>query len=172
MFTPNCVRPAARPSRLRARPFTARSNGGGYPVERSSDTERMSIFGIVPVPHAETAVARRFDCGSVWALEETATPCSRKRSTASFGAWDSDNAAAARKPSQRLPVLRSSGPAFKELLRSTPALYRRKWVMWVRRHFELDIVARANLTIPQDNRHDSGFANDGSVDVTIQRRGH
>ena len=44
--------------------------------------------------------------------------------------------------------------------------------MWVRRHFELDIVARANLTIPQDNRHDSGFANDGSVDVAIQRRGH
>ena len=44
--------------------------------------------------------------------------------------------------------------------------------MWVRRHIHVDIVARADLTAVQDNRHDSGFANDGSLDVTIQCRGH
>jgi len=44
--------------------------------------------------------------------------------------------------------------------------------MWGRRHIDLDIVARANLTVPQDNRHDSGFANYISVGVLIQCRGH
>ena len=53
-----------------------------------------------------------------------------------------------------------------------PALYRRKRVMWVRRHIDLDIIARANLTVSQDHRHDSGFANYVSVGVQIQRRGH
>ena len=44
--------------------------------------------------------------------------------------------------------------------------------MWVRRHIHVDIVARADLTAVQDNRHDSGFANDVSVGVTIECRGH
>ena len=44
--------------------------------------------------------------------------------------------------------------------------------MRVRRQIDLDIVARADLTPIQDNRHDSDFANDGSLDVTIQCRGH
>ena len=52
------------------------------------------------------------------------------------------------------------------------SLYGRERVMRVRRHIDLDIVARADLTAVQDNRHDSGFANDVSVDVTIQCRGH
>jgi hypothetical protein len=53
-----------------------------------------------------------------------------------------------------------------------PALYRRKRVMWGRRHIDLDNIARANLTVSQDNRHNSGFANDVSVGVLIQCRGH
>ena len=44
--------------------------------------------------------------------------------------------------------------------------------MRVRRHIDLDIVARADLTAVQDNRHDSGFANDVSVGVMIECRGH
>ena len=48
----------------------------------------------------------------------------------------------------------------------------RERVMSVSRHIDLDIVARADLTAVQDNRHDSGFANDVSVGVTIQCRGH
>ena len=44
--------------------------------------------------------------------------------------------------------------------------------MWVRRHIDLDIIARANLTVSQDNRHDSGFANYVSVGVQILCRGH
>ena len=44
--------------------------------------------------------------------------------------------------------------------------------MWVRRHLDLNTVAGADLTPIQDNRHDFGFANDGSLDVTIQCRGH
>ena len=53
-----------------------------------------------------------------------------------------------------------------------PALYGRELVMWVRRHIDLDNVARANLTVPKDNRHDSGFLNQVSIGVTIQCRGH
>jgi hypothetical protein len=45
-------------------------------------------------------------------------------------------------------------------------------VMWVRRHIDLDNIARANLTVSQDNRHDSGSANYVSVGVLIQCRGH
>jgi hypothetical protein len=56
--------------------------------------------------------------------------------------------------------------------RQAPALYRRKRVMWVRRHIDLDNIARANLTVSQDNRHDSGSANHVSVGVLIQCRGH
>ncbi len=44
--------------------------------------------------------------------------------------------------------------------------------MWVRRHIDLDNVARANLTVPKDNRHDSGFPSQVSIGVTIQCRGH
>ena len=44
--------------------------------------------------------------------------------------------------------------------------------MRVRRHIDLDIVARADLTAVQDNRHDSSFANDVSVGVMIECRGH
>ena len=44
--------------------------------------------------------------------------------------------------------------------------------MRVRRQIDLNTVAGADLTPIQDNRHDSGFANDGSLDVTIQCRGH
>ncbi len=44
--------------------------------------------------------------------------------------------------------------------------------MWVRRHIDLDNIARANLTVSQDNRHDSGSANYVSVGVLIQCRGH
>ena len=52
------------------------------------------------------------------------------------------------------------------------SLYGRERVMWVRRHIDLDIIARANLTVSQDNRHDSGFANYVSVGVQILCRGH
>ena len=44
--------------------------------------------------------------------------------------------------------------------------------MRVRWQIDLNTVAGADLTPIQDNRHDSGFANDGSLDVTIQCRGH
>ena len=53
-----------------------------------------------------------------------------------------------------------------------PALYRRKRVMWVRRHIDLDNSRQSEPHRLQDNRHDSGFANDVSVGVTIQCRGH
>ena len=53
-----------------------------------------------------------------------------------------------------------------------PALYGREQVMRVRRHIDLDNAAGADLTPVQNNRHDAGFANDVSRDVTIQRRGH
>ena len=52
------------------------------------------------------------------------------------------------------------------------SLYGRERVMRVRRHIDLDIVARADLTAVQDNRHVSGFANDVSLGVMIECRGH
>jgi hypothetical protein len=44
--------------------------------------------------------------------------------------------------------------------------------MRVRWQIDLNTVAGADLTPIQDNRHDSAFANDGSLDVTIQCRDH
>jgi hypothetical protein len=41
----------------------------------------------------------------------------------------------------------------------------------VRWQIDLNTVAGADLTPIQYNRHDSGFANDCSLDVTIQCRG-
>src|SRR6476659_9220934 len=55
---------------------------------------------------------------------------------------------------------------------AAPSLYGRERVMRVRGQIDLNTVAGADLTPIQDNRHDSGFANDGSLDVTIQCRGH
>src|SRR5262249_34583848 len=58
-LTPNCVRPAARASRLRLRPSTALSKGGGYPVEVLIGILSMSIFGMLDAfdnrgrPHAD-----------------------------------------------------------------------------------------------------------------------
>jgi len=44
--------------------------------------------------------------------------------------------------------------------------------MRVRWQIDFNTVAGADLTPIQDNRHDSDFANDGSLDVTIQCRDH
>ena len=55
---------------------------------------------------------------------------------------------------------------------AAPSLYGRERVMRVRGQIDLNTVAGADLTPIQDNRHDSGFANDVCVGVTIECRGH
>src|SRR5436305_14830263 len=45
-LTPNCVRPAAPPSGLRARPLAISWNGAGYPEPFRSGTDVTSIFGM------------------------------------------------------------------------------------------------------------------------------
>src|SRR5215217_2672806 len=57
-------------------------------------------------------------------------------------------------------------------LLAAPSLYGRERVMRVRWQIDFNTVAGADLTPIQDNRHDAGFANDSSLDVTIQCRGH